>query len=98
MGDNPHFPSQRGTSAICPQPSYPTLSTPSGLIWPWCGAPQPITDEQAEQVVVRILETKPANATDWTTRSAPEASVLRDTTVLRVLHAFGLQPHRSETF
>ena len=33
MGDNPHFPSQRGTSATCPQPSFLSLSTPSGQSW-----------------------------------------------------------------
>ena len=65
---------------------------------PRCGAPRRITDEQVEQVVVRTLETKPANATHWTTRSMAEASGLSDTTVLRIWHAFGLQPHRSETF
>ena len=65
---------------------------------PRCGAPRRITDEQVEQVVVRTLETKPASATHWTTRSMAEASGLSDTSVLRIRHAFGLQPHRSETF
>jgi hypothetical protein len=65
---------------------------------PRCGAPRRITDEQVEQVVVRTLETKPANATHWTTGSMADASGLSDTSVLRIWHAFGLQPHRSETF
>ena len=65
---------------------------------PRCGAPRRITDEQVEQLVVQTLETKPANATHWTTRTMAEASGLSDTSVLRIWHAFGLQPHRSETF
>jgi transposase len=65
---------------------------------PRCGAPRRITDEQVEQVVVPTLETKPANATHWTTTSMAEASGLSDTTARRIWHAFGLQPHRSETF
>lgn len=65
---------------------------------PRCGAPRRVTDEQVERVVVRTLETKPANATHWTTRSMAEASGLSDTTILRIWHAFGLQPHRGETF
>ena len=48
--------------------------------------------------MVRTLETKPANATHWTTGSMADASGLSDTSVLRIWHAFGLQPHRSETF
>ena len=64
---------------------------------PRCGAPRRITDEQVEQVVVRTLETQPANATHWTTGSMAKASGLSDTSVLRIWHALGLQPHRSET-
>ncbi len=64
---------------------------------PRCGAPRRITDEQVEQVVVQTLETKPPNAPHWTTRSMAEASGLSGTSVLRIWHAFGLQPHRSET-
>ncbi len=46
----------------------------------------------------RTLKTKPANATLWTTRRMAEAIGLSDTSVPRIWHEFGLQPHRSETF
>jgi transposase len=62
------------------------------------GRPRTITDEQVERVVVTTLETKPKNATHWSTRSmAKEAGVTADA-VLRIWHAFGLQPHRQETW
>jgi len=65
---------------------------------PRSGAPRKVSDEQVEEVVVRTLETTPRNATHWSTRAMAEVSGLSDTTVLRIWHAFGLQPHRSETF
>jgi len=65
---------------------------------PRCGAPRRITDDQVEQVVVKTLETTPANATHWSTRSMAAASGLSRPTVHRIWRAFGLQPHRAETF
>ena len=62
------------------------------------GRPRTITDEQVERVVITTLETKPKNATHWSTRSmAKEAGVTPDA-VMRIWHAFGLQPHRQETW
>ncbi|HUY98188.1 MAG TPA: IS630 family transposase [Verrucomicrobiae bacterium] len=63
-----------------------------------CGAPRRITDDQVEQVVVKTRETTPANATHWSTRSMAAASGLSRPTVHRIWRAFGLQPHRAETF
>ena len=63
-----------------------------------CGAPRRVSDAQVEEVVVRTLETTPRDATHWSTRGMATASGLSDTTVLRIWHAFGLQPHRSDTF
>lgn len=63
-----------------------------------CGAPRRVSDAQVEEVVVRTLETTPRDATHWSTRGMAKASGLSDTTVLRIWHAFGLQPHRSDTF
>ncbi len=72
---------------------------PAGLLdEPKCGAPRRVSDEQVEAVVVKTLESTPRNATHWSTRSMAEASGLSDTTVLRIWRAFGLQPHRSDTF
>jgi transposase len=62
------------------------------------GAPRTITDEQVEDVVTRTLETTPANATHWSTRSMAEATGLSQTAIVRIWNAFGLQPHRTKTF
>jgi transposase len=65
---------------------------------PRSGAPRRIGDDQVEAVVVKTLESTPRDATHWSTREMAKASGLSDTTVLRIWRAFGLQPHRSETF
>ncbi len=65
---------------------------------PRSGAPRRISDDQIEAVVVKTLESTPRNATHWSTRGMAQASGLSDTTVLRIWRAFGLQPHRTETF
>jgi transposase len=65
---------------------------------PRSGAPRKVTDAHVEEVVVKTLEATPRDATHWSTRSMAAASGLSDTTVLRIWRAFGLQPHRSETF
>jgi transposase len=62
------------------------------------GAPRQIGDEQVERVIVKTLETTPPGATHWSTRSMAKASGLSQTAVSRIWRAFGLQPHRSETF
>src|SRR5215472_1686544 len=62
------------------------------------GAPRKISDEQVEEVVVKTLETTPKDATHWSTRSMAAATGLSDHTIARIWHAFGLQPHRVETF
>lgn len=62
------------------------------------GVPRSISDEQIEAVVVRTLETTPKDATHWSTRSMASASGLSQSTISRIWRAFGLQPHRTETF
>lgn len=62
------------------------------------GAPRRISDAQVEKAVRLTLETLPRDATHWSTRSMAARSGLSQTTVRRIWHAFGLQPHRSETF
>lgn len=62
------------------------------------GVKRTITDEQVEAVVVRTLETKPRDATHWSTRSMAEATGISRNSVHRIWKAFGLQPHRAETF
>lgn len=62
------------------------------------GAPRTITDEQVEQVIIRTLETTPRGATHWSVRDMAKAAGLSRMAISRIWRAFGLQPHRSETF
>ncbi len=62
------------------------------------GTPRKITDEQVEAVIVRTLESTPRNATHWSSRMMASDSGLSTSSVQRIWRAFGLQPHRSETF
>ena len=62
------------------------------------GAPRRIGDDDVERVVVQTLEALPAAATHWSTRAMAEACGLSAATVSRIWRAFGLKPHRTETF
>ena len=62
------------------------------------GAPRKIGDDKIAEVVTRTLETVPDDATHWSRRSMARATGLSATTVHRIWGAFGLQPHRVETF
>jgi transposase len=62
------------------------------------GAPRKIADEQIERVIVRTLETTPRGATHWSVREMAKATGMSRMTINRIWRAFGLQPHRSETF
>jgi transposase len=62
------------------------------------GVPRSITDDQVEAVIVKTLEEKPDDATHWSTRSMAAEVGLSQTTIRRIWHAFGLQPHRAESF
>jgi transposase len=65
---------------------------------PRSGAPRTIDDERIEAVIVRTLESTPPDATHWSSRGMAQASGLSISTVQRIWRAFGLQPHRLETF
>src|SRR4051794_14892011 len=62
------------------------------------GAPRTVTDELVEQVIVATLESKPADATHWSTRSMAQSVGMSQSAVSRIWRAFGLKPHRQETF
>src|SRR5581483_5646241 len=62
------------------------------------GRPRTVTDAQVEQVIVRTLETTPRNATHWSTRSLAGELGLSQSAVARIWRAFGLQPHRQQTW
>jgi transposase len=62
------------------------------------GRPRTITDEQVEEVVIKTLETTPRDSTHWSTRSMAREVGLTQSAVLRIWRAFGLQPHRQDTW
>lgn len=62
------------------------------------GTPRKISDKDVEKVVTLTLETTPKGATHWSTRSLAKRVGLSHMAVKRIWKAFGLQPHRSETF
>ena len=65
---------------------------------PRVGAPRKVTDREVERLVTKTLEERPKAATHWSQRSMARASGMSRTTIGRIWSAFGLQPHRSETF
>jgi transposase len=65
---------------------------------PRSGAPRTVDDERIEAVIVRTLESQPPDATHWSSRGMARSSGLSVSTVQRIWRAFGLQPHRLETF
>ena len=65
---------------------------------PRSGRPRAVTDDDVERVITLTLETAPRDATHWSTRSMAQRSGLSHNTVSRIWRAFGLQPHRTETF
>jgi transposase len=65
---------------------------------PRVGAPRKITDRQIEEVVIKTLETMPTNSTHGSTRLMAARTGLSQNAIVRIWHAFGLQPHRVENF
>jgi transposase len=65
---------------------------------PRVGAPRQITDRQIEKVITKTLESMPANGTHWSTRLMAAETGLTQNAIVRIWHAFGLQPHRVENF
>ena len=62
------------------------------------GQPRKITDAQVDEVITKTLESAPKNATHWSTRSMASQTGLSQTAVSRIWRAFGLQPHRQDTW
>jgi transposase len=52
----------------------------------------------AQEIVRKTTQEKPANATHWSTRSMARAVGVSEASVRRVWQAHGLKPHRVETF
>jgi transposase len=62
------------------------------------GTPRKMSDTEVERVLTMTLESMPQDATHWSTRALAEASGLSHSSVHRIWRAFGLAPHRTETF
>ena len=62
------------------------------------GRPRTVSDDKVEEVIVKTLETTPKDATHWSTRSMAREVGLTQSAVSRIWRAFGLQPHRQETW
>src|SRR3954466_5432234 len=62
------------------------------------GQPRRITDAMVDEVITKTLESAPKDATHWSTRSMAKEVGLNQTAIHRIWNAFGLQPHRAETF
>jgi transposase len=65
---------------------------------PRVGRPRTIGDAKVEEVIVKTLESAPKDATHWSTRSMAAELGLSQSAVSRIWRAFGLQPHRQETW
>jgi transposase len=62
------------------------------------GRPRTIGDDEVAAVIERTLRTTPADATHWSIRSMAAEAGYSHSTIRRMWNAFGLQPHRSQTF
>ena len=62
------------------------------------GRPRTLTDEKVDEVIARTLESSPQDATHWSTRSMAKETGLTQTAVSQIWRAFGLQPHRRDSW
>jgi len=62
------------------------------------GAPRKISDAKVQEIVTQTLETTPRGCTHWSTRQMAKVAGISYRSVGRIWRAFGLKPHRSETF
>jgi len=62
------------------------------------GRPRTVGDAQIEALITATLETTPADATHWSTRSMAKHLGLSQSTVSRVWRAFGLAPHKQDSW
>ena len=65
---------------------------------PRSGAPRKVGDEEVERLVALTLDTQPEGATHWSTRDMAKRVGMSQTMVSRIWRAFGLAPHKADTF
>jgi transposase len=62
------------------------------------GTPRKIGDDAVAETIRLTLETTPRDATHWSLRSMARTTGYAPSTIHRMWRAFGLQPHRTESF
>ena len=62
------------------------------------GRPRVVGDEQIKDLITATLETAPRDATHWSTRSMADHLGLSQSMVSRVWRAFGLAPHKQDSW
>jgi transposase len=62
------------------------------------GRPRAVGDAQIEALITATLETTPPDATHWSTRSMATHLGMSQSTVSRVWRAFGLAPHKQDSW
>jgi transposase len=62
------------------------------------GAPRKLDDARIEELIATTLNERPRDATHWSSRALAKKLKVSQSTVSRAWRAFGLQPHRQETF
>lgn len=65
---------------------------------PRSGRPRSISDEQVQEVIDQVTQTKPEDASHWSSRSMSKAIGISPASVQRIWRAFGLKPHLERTF
>ncbi|GLD42936.1 MULTISPECIES: IS630 family transposase [Mycobacterium] len=62
------------------------------------GRPRVVGDERIKDLITATLETTPPDATHWSTRSMAQQLGLSQSMVSRVWRAFGLAPHKQDSW
>jgi transposase len=62
------------------------------------GAVRTVSDDTVEQIIIDTLESAPADATHWSTRSLAHKHGVSHQTVSKIWRAFGLQPWKVDSF
>ena len=62
------------------------------------GRPRTVSDTDVERLITETLESTPKDATHWSTRSMATHLGMSQSTVSRVWRAFGLAPHKIDTW
>jgi transposase len=65
---------------------------------PRSGPPRKIGDDQIEALIEKTLHSKPKGATHWSTRKMAKKMGISHDSVSRIWRAFGLKPHRADSF